>query len=399
MHIVFVSREYVPSLRGGGIASYIKDMANGLSALGYKITVICASDDTRLSSDNFENGIRVIRLSGGDFIIPSIEGKSNIRKFRCIYRFYSYRKRILKTILSLNNIDIIEVPEFGAEGYYLMNLKIPVVVRLHTPSLLDRSNFGIKKYPLLKFYEYWCAKKEENVVKRAKYITSCSNSLKDWVVNNFKINENIIRVIYNPIKVSDWTGEKVNHCDNYIRLLYVGTVAREKGIGDLIEACKILIKKGYKIKLSIAGKVGKYGSFLKESNKDLLWCKFLGNINRNDLRDLYLNNSIACFPSWWEAFGIICVEAMATKCIVIGSNKGGMSEIINDGYNGFLVTPKDPLVLSKSIEYVCNLDSNKIKEIRSNALNDVLLKFDISSILKETLSYYKNIIINENTLG
>lgn len=73
MHIVFVCREYPPTLRGGGIASYIHEMAINLIRRAHSVTVICASDDTRVFSDRKEDGIRVIRLSGGDFILPQIE--------------------------------------------------------------------------------------------------------------------------------------------------------------------------------------------------------------------------------------------------------------------------------------------------------------------------------------
>ena len=51
MHIVYISREFVPTQRGGGIASYVKDMASAMVARGHQITVICASDDTRTTSD------------------------------------------------------------------------------------------------------------------------------------------------------------------------------------------------------------------------------------------------------------------------------------------------------------------------------------------------------------
>ena len=59
MHICFVCREYPPSLRGGGIASYIKEVAHGLHDAGHRVTVIAASDDTRISSDDDEEGVRV----------------------------------------------------------------------------------------------------------------------------------------------------------------------------------------------------------------------------------------------------------------------------------------------------------------------------------------------------
>ena len=399
MHIVFVSREYVPSLRGGGIASYVKDMANGLVSAGHKVTVICASDDTRESSDKIEeNGLRIIRLSGGDFIVPQIEGNNISKKFRCIYRFHSYRKKILKTILSLGKVDIVEVPEFGAEGYYLMDINIPVVVRLHTPSFLDRATFGKKKYPVSKFYEYWCAKQEEKVTKKAKYITSCSESLKEWTVKYFGVKENIINVIYNPIRVDDWTGERIESKTDCINILFVGTVAEEKGVGNLVEACKLLINKGYKVELTIAGKLGAYGNKLKEKNKCNLWCNFLGNVKRSDLKTLYLKNEIACFPSWWEAFGIICIEAMAAGCLVIGSNSGGMLEILKDKYNGFLLFPKNVKLLSDKIEEIFHLGNDEKRKIQNNAISSALSDYDIKSIISTTTSYYKSVIKNENTL-
>lgn len=399
MHIVFVSREYVPSLRGGGIASYVKDMANGLVSAGHKVTVICASDDTRESSDKIEeNGLRIIRLSGGDFIVPQIEGNNILKKFRCIYRFHSYRKKILKTILSLGKVDIVEVPEFGAEGYYLMDINIPVVVRLHTPSFLDRATFGKKKYPVSKFYEYWCAKQEEKVAKKAKYITSCSESLKEWTVKYFGVKENIINVIYNPIRVDDWTGERIESKTDCINVLFVGTVAEEKGVGNLVEACKLLVNKGYKVELTIAGKLGAYGNKLKEKNKCNLWCNFLGNVKRSDLKTLYLKNEIACFPSWWEAFGIICIEAMAAGCLVIGSNSGGMLEILKDKYNGFLLFPKNVKLLSDKIEEIFHLGNDEKRKIQNNAISSALSDYDIKSIISTTTSYYKSVIKNENTL-
>ena len=100
MHICFVCREYPPSLRGGGIASYIKEVAHGLHDAGHRVTVIAASDDTRLSSDEDDEGVRVIRLLGGDFLIPQVEGNSLLKKFRMFYRFYAYRKRIRENILA-----------------------------------------------------------------------------------------------------------------------------------------------------------------------------------------------------------------------------------------------------------------------------------------------------------
>ena len=393
MHIVFVSREYPPTKRGGGIASYIRNMACHYVNIGHDVTVIAASDDTRLESDTVLEGVRIIRMSGGDFLVPQEEGKSLIRKFRCLYRFHSYRRKIRNVILSLPKVDIIEVAEFGAEAYYLMDLKIPVVIRLHTPTILDRNTFKRKHFNILRFYEYWCASKEEQVLKQAKYITSCSLSLKDWCVSNFKLNMERIEVIYNPIHLADWASNSLfNISDKTINLLYVGTVAEEKGIGDLVEACKILIKDGINVKLTIAGKMGNYGNILKSSVINDSWCQFTGHINHNELKELYASNEIACFPSWWEAFGIICIEAMATPMLTIGSKEGGMSEIIEDGVDGFLIEPQKPDILAQKILFVTSLPAEQKEAILKNAQKKVQEKFEMSHVGKQMLDYYETVI-------
>lgn len=393
MHIVYVSREYPPTKRGGGIASYVYDMATYYANSGHKVTVIAASDDTRDESDIIENGVRVIRLSKGDFIIPTIEKTNLFKKLRCVYRFYSYRLKIRETILSLKNVDIIEVAEYGAESYYLHNIGIPVVVRLHTPASLDRSTFGEKKYSIRQFYECFCASKEKQALLKSHYITSCSTSLKQWVVKYWGIDENIIRVIYNPIHLYEWVSETPTHFNkNSIKILYVGTVIREKGIGDLIEACKLLCNQGIKIELTVAGKLGQYGENLLNETKNYGWCSFLGNVNRSDLRNIYSSHEIACFPSWWEAFGLICTEAMSCPMLTIGSNHGGMSEIIDDGINGFLIEPQDPQSLSKKIYDVWSMSDTEKETIRKNALKKIKETFDISNIGAQMLDYYQFVI-------
>ena len=195
MHICFISREYPPSLRGGGIASYVKEMAIGLQELGHRVTVIAASDDTRHSSEYSDRGVRVIRLKGGDFVLPQVEGTSYIKKFRMFYRFYSYRKRILKAVCRLEDIDIIEVPEYGAESYYLDKIKTPVIVRLHTPAMFDREKLGVVQYHGLNKIFAWIGHKEFRRIKNAEYLSSCSKALSDWTVKNLAVDKNRIKVI------------------------------------------------------------------------------------------------------------------------------------------------------------------------------------------------------------
>lgn len=400
MHIVYVSREYPPAIRMGGIASYVREIAETMVKRGHNVTVIAANDNTKQQKKEVINGVNVIRIKGGDFVIPSIETSFNrIKKFRVFYRFFSYRKRIKETIKSLINPDIIEVPEFGAEGYYLHNLKIPVTIRLHTPSLLDRELGGIKSLKLAKFHDYWIGKKELETMSKFKHMSSCSQSLLDWCCLNLKNFTSEADVVFNPLNIANWKyQDNQKYKENCI--LFAGTVAETKGIGDLVNAVLRLRNNGTDLTLKIAGKLGEYGQKLKNNciKNNYNWCEFLGHITREELTYLYKECKISCFPSWWENLPMVCLEAMAVGNIVIGSKNGGMSEIINDGIDGFLVNPKNPNELSKVIAKALSLSENEVKTIRQNAYHKISNHFSADVIASKLENHYKNIIKNECTL-
>lgn len=404
MHIVFVCREYVPTLRGGGIASYINDTAVNLVKRGHAVTICCASDDTREVTEYFDQGVRVIRLSGGDFVIPGIEHASIIKKFRCLYRFFSYRKKILKTIESLPDIDIIEVPEFGAEAFYLSRLKMPVVIRLHTPTLLDRNNVGVKKLSIKNFYEYWVGWQELRILPKFRYVSSCSLSLKRWFETYVPKLKSNIEVIYNSIEIDSWRNEKDEEYSEG-SILYAGTVAEGKGIGDLIEACRILRSQNMPVTLHIIGKMGTYANSLKKEvdENGETWCTFLGNQTRGRLKDWYAQSKVACFPSWWENMPLVCLEAMLAGNIVIGSSNGGMAEIIENGKDGYLVPPHDPNKLAEYLRRALEEDKISVAQKRANAYDKIKKNFSTDVILDSLEKYYLSVIeknaTSQNIMG
>lgn len=394
MHICFVCREYIPSLRGGGIASYIKEMAHGLCEKGHKVTVICASDDTREESTYQDKKVEVIRLKGGDFLIPEKESTSILKKFRTFYRFFSYRRRILETILKLKDIDIIEVPEYGAEGYYLNKLPIPVITRLHTPMLLDHFYFNIQKLNKNNWHYYWQGLQEFKQMKQAKYITSCSTSLKEWSSKFLGIQSNKIQVIYNPIQTSRWV-LKTNHLQNLSvkTILFAGTICDWKGCGDLAEACQMLqLNTQMPFELHLVGKTGIYAEELQKKYGRYPWFKLIGKIPREELMKRYAEADVICFPSWWENMPMVCIEAMLCGGIVIGSNSGGMSEIISNEENGFLIPPHQPKILAKTIQKAINLSEQRRQEISQNAQKRIRDDFSMDTILQQTISYYQQVI-------
>ena len=401
MHICFVCREYPPSLRGGGIASYIKEVALGLHDAGHRVTVIAASDDTRLSSDEDDEGVRVIRLAGGDFLIPQVEGNSLLKKFRMFYRFYAYRKRIREMILSLGDVDVIEVPEYGAEGYFLNDIGIPVITRLHTPMLLDHYHFSLQKLSKANWQYFWQGCKELKVMKEARYITSCSTSLKEWSQKFLGIHADKIKVIYNPILSERWSSNSFLHSaaekDGKKHILFVGTVCDWKGCGDLADACKLLADSGEigDVQLDLVGKTGAYADELKAKYGKEKWFHLVGKLPREEVMKRYAQADVVCFPSWWENMPMVCIEAMLSGAVVIGSNFGGMSEIIEDGKSGFLMTPRDPQVLADKIKEVCMLPMEAKENVRTEAHERIMQNFDMKVIIPQMVDYYQMVIDND----
>lgn len=391
MHIVYVCREYPPTLRGGGIATYIRLIAQGLVERGNKVTVICASDDTRTSSDYRDKGVRVIRLSGGDFILPSVESTSLLKKFRFIYRFDSYRKKIREAILELDDIDIIEVADFGAESYFLKGINAPVVVRLHTPSLFDRTTLGIKKYQGKDKLFQFIGEREKYILKHADFLSSCSESLKEWTIQNLGVDSNKIEVIYNPIELPTHKVE-LKSSTTKATIVFVGTISDVKGCGDLFEAGKLLAKKNVDFDMFLYGKMGEFAENLKMNEQSYPWFHVTGKIEREKLFSIYCNASVVCFPSWWDNMPMVCLEAMGVGAVVLGSSSGGMNEIIENEKSGYLIKPHNPQKLADKLLELLQLNAYKRKMISENAKERILTHFEKSIVLDQMVNYYHDVI-------
>jgi len=407
MHIVYVTRELPPSRRCGGIGSYVWDISRKIVNYGHKATVICASDDTRTEEEKVTEGVRIIRLSGGDFAIPGVELVGNnllSRYLRTITRYWSYRKKVangLEKIINNETVDLIEFPEYGNEAavWITKRRQVPLVVRLHTPTALDRKTVKrIKMYPF-NWIKYYRAIQEYELIKSADALTSCSIALSNWIKKDIEMGDLDIQVIYNPIDYKLWHKKEHELYDlssnRESEILYVGTIVPAKGINELVEAITMLKRKRHDVRLTLIGKRGLFGQKLYErSIKEEMksWLVILQQVPRNDLSYYFRSSSIVCFPAWWENFPMVCLEAMASGAIVLASSSGGMSEIIEDEVDGFLVEPKDPVKLADKIEYILSLPEDRKLQIRIKAQEKIKIAFDMKIVLPKMLQFYEKVI-------
>jgi glycosyltransferase involved in cell wall biosynthesis len=75
----------------------------------------------------------------------------------------------------------------------------------------------------------------------------------------------------------------------------------------------------------------------------------LGAVPRKEVAELLARSDIFVLPSLFEGLSNACIEAMATGLPVVVTDVGGMSELVRDGVDGFVVPPEDPAALAERI--------------------------------------------------
>ena len=118
-------------------------------------------------------------------------------------------------------------------------------------------------------------------------------------------------------------------------LIYVGRLSAEKQI----ERIKPVLEAIPDACLALVGD-GPYRNQLEKIFENTK-TNFVGYLGGDELASAYASGDIFLFPSSTETLGLVLLEAMAAGCPVIGANKGGIPDIINDGINGCLYNPDD----------------------------------------------------------
>lgn len=210
------------------------------------------------------------------------------------------------------------------------------------------------------------------------------------------LNEAKIKVIYNGVDLNaaESYGD-IDEVKNY--KIIVGIIARissQKGLIYLLLAAEQLINKYPDMLFLIIGDgpekemLCKYAA-TKSLEKNV---KFLG-FKENPLS--YLKTfDIFVLPSLYEGLPIAIIEAMASSKPIITTRVGAAEELVFEGRNGLLVNPGDIEGLKKAIEALTDNQDLRIlmgKESRKIAQE----KFDVNNIVKETDSFYKELLKNE----
>ncbi|MDD5613711.1 MAG: glycosyltransferase family 4 protein [Candidatus Omnitrophica bacterium] len=342
----------------GGITSYVLNLSRGLKELGVDIIVGSCS------------GGAVYKLNSRHIELP-LNTKSELSWK--IVRSYRRLAPLLK------DIDVVHantrITQALAHHIYLM-AGIPYLVTWH----------GYHKAKLKhRILPYW-----------GERVIAVSNFVKNHLINDFNLNSERIRLIYNGIDTEalkpgqmqeTCSLEKygVKECDFVIGA--IGRLSDVKGFDILLDAFKLFNDKAPSSVLLLAGE-GKYKSKIENRILSLNLSskvKMIGVVE--DIRLIVEGLDIFVQPSLMEGLGISILEALALNVPVVATNVGGIPEIIKDGYNGILVPPSNAQALADA--FIRMQADNFLRDNLSKNSRSSIAGFSYQNMASETLKAYR----------
>ena len=259
--------------------------------------------------------------------------------------------------------------------------------------------YGLGPKGIKKFYN--------RVMTYGQLVIAISNHIKKHITENYRINEDKIRLIHRCVDIEKFSPAAVSQ-ERIIRAVQengipedlpvislIGRITRWKGQHVLLEALSKLKDRDFFCLIvgSDQGRV-KYTEELKELVKKYgleSKVKFIGQ--SFDIPALLMVSDIVLSTAVEpEAFGRAAIEGQAMGKIVIASNLGGSLENTIDGVTGKLYESSDPQALADAIRWALDLPLEEKKKISAAAIKNVKENFTKQIMCDKTIAVYNELI-------
>ena len=386
MHILTLTWEYPPK-SVGGLAQHVFDLSHALQDEGHHVTIITTGDDNLPEYEKDGNiiihRVRPFPLVGNDFLTWVFQLN------------FALLEKSIEIIRSQEKFDVLHAHDwlvaFTARTLKF-GMRIPLVATIHATEYGRNQGLHNELQRYISDVEWW-------LIYEAWKVIVCSNYMKNEAENIFQCPYDKLKIIPNGADEGNFNSlpddfKRHKYASDEEKIVFfVGRVVHEKGIHILIEAMPKIIHHYPKVKFIIAGK-GPILEYLK--SKALLLgvaekCFFTGYIDDKMRNAFYKNASVAVFPSIYEPFGIVALEAMAGRVPVVVSDVGGLSEIVNHGIDGLKAIRDNAGSLADCILSI--LQNDELADyLVKNASSRVKNEFSWKKIAKSTIDVYENVI-------
>jgi glycosyltransferase involved in cell wall biosynthesis len=356
-------------LEVGGAERIVVSLAKGVNKSSFNPIICCLNYKGRLADEAEKAGIRVIELHKRPKIDLTIIPK-------------------LIKVIKENKIHIVHTHLWTADFWGRITAKLAGV-----PIIISTAHN----------VDHWKPK----IFLFADNIFSCftdkiiavSNEVKEFYVKKVKINPEKIKTIYNGIDILKFNKPKSNLSelrkelglnDKHKILGIIGRLVEQKGHIYFLKMLKIIKIRHPEIKALVVGN-GQLREKLKAKTKELALSEnviFTGI--RKDIPEIMGLIDILVLSSAYEGMPVVALEAMASGKPIVATAVGGNPEVVEDGKNGFLVTPYNPEALAEKVLYLLE-NREAAEEMGKNCFAKAEAQFSLVSMIKETENIYKDL--------
>jgi glycosyltransferase involved in cell wall biosynthesis len=412
MRIGFFVWEYPPSLVGG-LGTYAENITQEFLDIGHDVSVFTLNRGG-LKTREILRGVEVHRPLIADasnvfpfFVVDDLKKwGTNIKMFNDIFIY-----NILSATKFLNglikkekyNFDVVCVHDWlsSISGLVIKNeSKIPVVFHVHSTEWGRSGGQGSEVVTHL----------ENAMAQNANKIITVSNAMQQDLVRHGWQQSKIIPVWngvdpekYNPRNVKkeevQAIRERYGIPDNWSMILFIGRLSWVKGVRNLIMAMPSVLREYPNTKLVILGKGEEQADLLETANRLGIAEKVVLRFDFVPEKERILHYAAAdmcVFPSVYEPFGIVSLEAMAMeKPVVVGARGivGFREQVISQGaeQNGVHVNGEDSADVGWGIKEVLR-NNNLARNWGENGRKHVIEFFTWRKVADETLRIYESVM-------
>src|SRR6266540_3276281 len=367
----------------GGISTHVYHLSRALVERGTSVRVITC-DFPNAPSEEIIDGVSVSRVDSGR--VP----ESNFLLW--IYHLNSQMISKTTELFETERFDLIHAHDWvvGRAAVELKNrLGLPLISTIHATEIGRGGSLDGE-------YRRKVRDIERLLVEQSDGIICCSNYMLDHIQHVLGAVKTKVRVIPNGVESSRFNGGRqpqlilAGISEDRKIILYVGRIVREKGIFTLLDALEKLRKQGKDVSLVYVGE----GPLQEDLAKEVLRRKLsdrvtlAGFVDEKKLVSLYNSSDVFVLASHYEPFGMVVLEAMASRIPVVVSDVGGLSEIVEDGITGVKVLASDPRALAEGILRVLN-NPELSERLKENAYRAVQERYKWDLIAEKTLEAYR----------
>jgi glycosyltransferase involved in cell wall biosynthesis len=267
-----------------------------------------------------------------------------------------------------------------------------------------RRRISILKNSVFLLFERYAVLKVQNIIAVSLHVKNVisdmtrseihviPNGIDFEAIQNIQPRKSLVHVIPNGIDFEAIQNIQPRKSLVHPCILFIGELVKVKGVDLLIHAIPIIKKSFPNVRVLIGG-AGPQAKELKNNVKELNveeTVEFLGFVSGDEKYSYYKSADLCVFPSLYETFGIVCLEAMASGKPVVASNVGGIPFVVEEGKTGLLFESGNIEDLAKKV--ITLLQDKELREKMGEAGRERAKEFTWNKIAEQTVEVYKGII-------